>query len=132
MLRLVRNQIVEAMAHRYYDYPALSRSMASEAKARGGAYDWLVGCSFIAERPETRAAGSLFVERYDDIDRRSFDVPQRTFAVSCRAKSDQLCIGIDRDAHAWPTSNIDLPARFSEVLALVVGHTPFVRASDKG
>jgi hypothetical protein len=38
------------MAHRQYDYAALSQTVAADAASRGRRAHWLIGCSYIIER----------------------------------------------------------------------------------
>lgn len=131
-LRMVRDQIAEAMVHRHFDYPQLSRALGSEARKRGGAYDWLAGCSYIAERHEPEAAGTLFTERYDDGPRQHFDIIRGAFAVTCRANRNRICFSVDRDPDEWPESTAGLSQRFCELLGASLGMGVFTPEPASG
>jgi hypothetical protein len=139
-LRRVRNQVMEAMAHRQYDYASLSAAIAAEAVERGGAVSWLNGCNYIRGRATTPAQAALFEERFDD-QAESYDVPETAFTLTCRLvstvhlkvdttyglKADtmhdagSLCFHVDWDGRSWPISADDLRARFLDALSMVTG-----------
>jgi non-ribosomal peptide synthetase component F len=123
-LRRVRNQVMEAMAHRQYDYASLSAALAADAAERGGALNWLNGCNYIRGSAPTPAHAALFEERFDD-QAESYDVPETAFTLTCHHVSDSgsLRFHVDWDGHAWSISADDLRARFLDALSTVTGAT---------
>jgi hypothetical protein len=120
-LRMVRDHIAEAMVHRHYDYRRLSRALASAASKRGGVFDWLTGCSYIAERDELEAAGELFTERYDQGPRQRFEIVRGACVMTCRADKKRICFSVERDASQRLDDAADLPQRYCALLGAAVG-----------
>jgi hypothetical protein len=121
-LRRIRNQVMEAMSHRQYDYASLSAVVAADAAARGGAVSWLNGCNYIRGRAPAPAQTALFEERFDD-QAESYDVPETAFTLTCRQVSDpgSLRFHVDWDGRVWSISADDLRARFLDALSMVTG-----------
>ncbi len=121
-LRRVRNQVMEAMAHRHYDYASLSAAVAADAAARGGAVSWLNGCNYIRGSAPTPAHAALFEERLDDR-ADSYDVPETAFTLTCHQTSDagSLRFEVDWDGGVWSISAEDLQARFLDAVSMVTG-----------
>jgi hypothetical protein len=120
----VRNQVLEAMAHRHYDYDALGKLMAAEAAARGGHLHWLTGCSYVIERHAQQTPSPLFAERLDNQSASTFDIPRGGFALTCRQNAARLHFSADWDFSAWPYHAEQMAARFLELLASIAGVAP--------
>lgn len=122
----VRDQLLEAMVHRHYDYDELSEAMNEAAAARNGRINWLVGCSYIIERPVKVVPGPLFAERLDNQPSASFDVPRGAFALTCRQNLTGLHFSADWDSSTWPAGKNELSTRFLEIASNITSTTLLV------
>ena len=112
----VRDQVLNAMAHRHYDYDKLSEIMSGDAAKRGGRIHWAAGCSYIIERQTQPAASTLFEERLDNLPGARFDIPHGGFALTCRQNVSRLQFSADWDFSTWPSHGEQLERRFLEIL----------------
>jgi Condensation domain len=120
-LRQVRDQILEAMTRRQYDYAELSKTVSADYAARGVRIHWLNGCSYLLERTARLSGGSLFEERLDDQPPESFDLPHTAFTFTCRQSDSSLHIAADWDPSSWLIHGFELAQRYFEILASLTG-----------
>lgn len=112
----VRDQLLNAMAHRQYDYASLSRFVAAQAQQRGINASWLVGCNYVMEQVQPAFPNALFAERLDNLPGRMYDIPLGSFTVASRQSASKLHVLIDWDANAWPVALDDMKIKFESVL----------------
>jgi hypothetical protein len=112
----VRDQLLNAMAHRQYDYPSLSRFVAAEAAQHGTNASWLLGCNYVIEQMQAVFPNALFAERLDNLPGRIYDIPLGSFTVASRQSASNLHVLIDWDANAWPVAVDDMKIKFESIL----------------
>ncbi|HYW16003.1 MAG TPA: condensation domain-containing protein [Allosphingosinicella sp.] len=110
----VRDGLLEAMAHRNFDYAALSRSVAEEASARGGEFCWRWGFSGITERAAPVPAPGLFAERLDNCPSPgALSIPTGSCVITMRQRAGE--IGFAMEAPAL-RDGADMAVRYLELL----------------
>ena len=115
----VRDQLLAAMVHRQYDYEALTEIISTDAASRGGQIHWVTGCSFIVERNKDHA-NSLFNERLDNQPDTKVDIPEESFALTCRQKASELCLSAEWDAAHWPLTGSEMESQIRDKIASLV------------
>jgi hypothetical protein len=118
-LRHVRNQLMEAMAHRQFEYAALGDAVATDAASRGGEVHFRTGISYIIERNTDLASNLLFEARIDE-SLGADSIPRACFTVACRESTAGLKLTFDRDAASWPITNTELEQRYLKMLGAIV------------
>lgn len=113
----VRDQLLEAMVHRHYDYNALGELLAANAAERGGNVHWVTGCNYIIERHGQSKPHPLFEQRLDNQPSTVFDIPEGGFALTCRQNSFELRFSAEWDFASWPAHSADLETRFLKILS---------------
>jgi hypothetical protein len=121
LLTQVRECTLQAMSHRYYDYPALSAAIAAEVRSRGSRVNWMAGCSHIIDRGERAGTATAAFERIDQDLPVQLRVPRGTFALSGRQAKGRLDLTVVWDAGTWPAPRDDLRAQLSQFLGAVTG-----------
>jgi hypothetical protein len=116
----VRDQLLEAMVHRQYDYEALTEIISADAASRGGQIHWVTGCSFIVERNKDSDANCLFNDRLDNQPDVTFDIPEDAFALTCRQKTSELCLSAEWDGTHWPLTGSEIENQIRENIACSV------------
>lgn len=112
----VRDQLLNAMAHRQYDYASLSRFVAARAQECGINANWLSGCNYVMEQVQLTFPNALFAERLDNLPGWMYDIPSGSFTVANRQSASKLHVLIDWDANAWPVAVDDMKIKFESVL----------------
>ncbi len=97
----VRDQLLEALRHRRYDYGSLSDTVIADAGARGGRMSWLTGISYLVERRPSPVGGRLLAERLDGQPGERVAVPRGSFSLAVRQRSDELRFRADWDHDTW-------------------------------
>jgi len=112
----VRLAILQAMAHRQFDYSALHEVVASDASARGGEVQWRAGCSYIHEREMLQGEDPLFEERLDNQRSGHFDTLRGAFSLGCRHRGASLHFEAEWDPAAWAISTDQMEKEFLQIL----------------
>jgi arthrofactin-type cyclic lipopeptide synthetase A len=120
-LRKIRDHFLKAMAHRYYDYGALSDFISSDATSRGGSARFDAGCSYVIEHQDSVEGELLFDERLDNQSGSNFDVPRETFVLSCRQSQSKITFLAEWDPEAWPCESEEFAQLFLELSAQIIG-----------
>lgn len=100
----VRLAILQAMAHRQFDYSALHDVVSRDASAHGGEVQWRAGCSYIHEREILQCDHPLFEERLDNQRSGNFDTLRGAFSLGCRHRGPCLHFEAEWDPAAWAIS----------------------------
>jgi hypothetical protein len=115
-LHQIRNQILQAMVHRQYDYASLSRLVAADAATRGGTTHWLTGCSYIIERGPLTGGGPLFLERLDNQPSRAIQCLKTSFSIAYRQGDSRLHCAADWDPATWQIHGRNLEQLYISIL----------------
>lgn len=124
LLQRLRDLLLAAMKHRYYDYPVLSDWAGRDAHNRGGIAHWMIGCSYLIDR---QAEGPGLLTRVDPPLLAAPQVPNGSFALSCRQRPDEISLAVVYDPAAWPISDSELPGLFRALLAALERPATIVR-----
>ena len=122
-LRRMRDTLLAAMAHRQYDYSALSALVAEHGPADSSepsGTHWTIGCSFTIEPPATDASPRV-LERTDPFAADPFDTPYGAFTLTCRQYTDHLHFIADWDPATWPATEVELVRRYVAELSAFAG-----------
>jgi hypothetical protein len=90
----VRDQLLDAMAHRQVDYSELSTAVADEAASRGGRVHWIAGSSFVDARATPPVENGVLAERLDDTETDLISVPGGSCAFTARRSADHLRVSV--------------------------------------
>ncbi|MGH7515753.1 MAG: condensation domain-containing protein [Gemmatimonadales bacterium] len=115
LLRMVRTSVLEAVAHRRYDYAQLGSLLAAETRVRGGRLQWRVGCSHLVV-PGPVLAPVLPLERVAMVPADGPTVPPGTFSLSCRESPAELTLNAVWDAETWGTDPQTIGSRLLRLL----------------
>lgn len=107
----VRNQLLNAMAHRQYDYGSLSKFIASRGNA-----NWVIGCNYVVEQTPATFPNALFAERLDNLPGRMYDVPAGSFTVASRQTASGLQVLMDWDKNTWHIEPAEMKSTFESIL----------------
>jgi hypothetical protein len=127
-LRRVQRIVLDAMAHRQYDYASLSAHVADEAEARGGEVGLGVGCSYVLQRDDDLGPR---LERMDTSGQ-PFDVPGGSFSLSCRQRSAAVELTAEWDPEAWPVQGSAFARLHLDDLARALATADLFAAVDVG
>ncbi len=116
----VRDDLLEAMAHRHFDYGQLSQAVAEDAAARGGRLCWRWGFSAISERWPDPDGSGLFAERLDNkASPEAHLIPADSCVISMRQRTTGLAFVMDaphdRDGAKLGTRYLELLAALLDV-----------------
>lgn len=120
-VRRVRDEILRAMAHRQYDYAALSQTVAADAASRGGRAHWLIGCSYIIKRGRSPGDDLLFIERLDNQPGQTTECPHTAFTIAYHQSDSFLHCIADWDPSSWQLHGPALEERYTEILGSLMG-----------
>lgn len=101
----VRDQLLDAMAHREVDYSQLSAALTHEAASRGGRLHWTAGSSFIDARAAPPLDDGVLAERLDDKEADLISVPDGSCAFTTRWSADRLHVSV-----VWDPARLHLDA----------------------
>jgi hypothetical protein len=121
LLSRMRDDVLEAMTHRQYDYAALSEAVAADAAARGGRAHWLTGCSYMQNRTAPLGGSGLFTERLDNQPADAFDIPRSAFLLTVRQSESGLRFAAEWDPSLWRVDVSGLAARYMATLGRLAG-----------
>lgn len=116
LLLRIRDQILNAMVHRQYDYPTLSQFIRTEAKRQGVHFNLSKECNLIIDNNPIAFPNRLFEERLDNKPKLSYKIHKTTFSVMTRQSKSAIYVDIKWDAITWPISSIDMEAKFLIIL----------------
>lgn len=116
LLLRIRDQILNAMVHRQYDYPTLSRFISAEAKRQGVRFNLSKECNLIIDNNPIVFPNRLFEERLDNKPKLSYKIHKTTFSVMAHQSKSKIYVEIKWDAVTWPISSIDMEAKFLMIL----------------
>jgi fengycin family lipopeptide synthetase D len=120
-VRRVRDEILRAMAHRQYDYAALSQTVAADAASRGGRAHWLIGCSYIIKRGHLPGHDMLFLERLDNQPGQTTECPHTAFTLAYHQSDSVLHCIADWDPSTWQLHGPALEERYTGILGSLMG-----------
>lgn len=121
LMESMRDRLLEAMMHRYYDYAALSEIVSDDAITRGGRASWLAGFSYLITRAPSVLGGALFAERLDNQDDDAIQVPRGSFNLTARQSPTGLQMRAEWDSECWPRDAAALREQYLTALAVVSG-----------
>ncbi len=101
----VRDQLLDAMAHRQVDYSELSAALTDEAASRGGRLHWIAGSSFIDARATPPLEDGVLAERLDDKEADLISVPDGSCAFAARWSANRLHVSV-----VWDPARLQLDA----------------------
>jgi hypothetical protein len=122
LLESMRDRLLEAMMHRYYDYAALSAIVSDNAATRGGWTSWVAGFSYLVTRTPPVLGEVLFAERLDNQDDDAIRVPRGSFNLTARQSPTALRMRAEWDAEYWARDAAALREEYLAALAAVSGH----------
>jgi hypothetical protein len=108
-LTYVRDQLLDAMAHRQVDYSELSAAITDEAASRGGRINWIAGSSFIDARATPPLEDGVLAERLDNEGADLISVPDGSCAFTARRGGDRLHVSV-----VWDPASLELDSALGQ------------------